>query len=837
MKYISLLILALGTLSAFAQGTTPTARYQTVAEMVAATIQNVAANSRLSAFAAGRVTANDGGGGVFFFVPASVTTTNFGTVFPSTGVAGRWFREYSGALNVLWYGSLANAVTSISTDLATLEISSSLTLTAATTIPTNINLRITRGGMVINSTFNLVINGQLDAGSYKIFESASTGTNRFGAPVNGAYPQWWGALGHLTVNSAVHSLRSVGGMIWLTESAEFTSPINATGTSQGIIFQGICTAQDNGSTFGPVLTAKNTEGLFDCTGSHNLTFNDLKVTGDAVTTPKYGFLLARTAAAGSDGNHRFYNVNSEASSKFSVAVVYSYASEVNQYVACDFKNTHVNAKCVVLTQNNINSVTSTYQTIATGTQSNSTTFFYGGSLVNSGGGTADLMLLDATADLHIYGMFWYNLDGRSYVYSDTVNGASSHISIDGIRGEVDPGNEPTYGFYFGDTVRTVTSWSIVNSQFSVLTDVLRGHANVSFDNMFYRNIDDANAAGVTVTTLSNSEFYNAFLTVSGTGTANTISGASPSIATRARDQVFDSATGTLSTRSTTIGFATNGRVGAGNTSPTNVLDVLAVDDVIRLVNTGTDSVPGLVIQNDAKQIFLKLDGLDSDKFKVRFDGTDRIIMTTGGLFGYNQTPTYFFDLKAVDDNVRFLTTGVDSTPGLVLQNDVQSVVLKLDGADLDKFKIRLAGTDRVTITPAGAIDLVGDVKVTGTLNSASIITSGTYAPALFNVANLDPTPTSFTAQYSRVGNTVTVSGKVLVNPTTTLTLTQLGISLPIASALTQQEQCSGTAAASGIASQSAAIRGDATNDRAEMTWIATDVTDQPMYFSFTYLIQ
>lgn len=122
------------------------------------------------------------------------------------------------------------------------------------------------------------------------------------------------------------------------------------------------------------------------------------------------------------------------------------------------------------------------------------------------------------------------------------------------------------------------------------------------------------------------------------------------------------------------------------------------------------------------------------------------------------------------------------------------------------------------------------------LNGAATITSGTYAPTLTIVANLDATPTPFTAQYIRVGNVITVSGKVLVNPTTTLTLTQLGISLPIASALTQQEQSSGAAAASNINGLSAAIRGDATNDRAEMVWIASDVTDQPMYFTFTYLV-
>lgn len=128
----------------------------------------------------------------------------------------------------------------------------------------------------------------------------------------------------------------------------------------------------------------------------------------------------------------------------------------------------------------------------------------------------------------------------------------------------------------------------------------------------------------------------------------------------------------------------------------------------------------------------------------------------------------------------------------------------------------------------------------GTWGVASVtgLTSGTYTPTLFNAANLTGS-TAFVCQYVAVFNTVTVSGKVAVDPTTTLTLTQLGISLPagLTSAFSAQEQCGGTAYASNIAAQGAAIRADATNDRAEMVWMATDVTDQPMYFSFTYLIQ
>lgn len=121
------------------------------------------------------------------------------------------------------------------------------------------------------------------------------------------------------------------------------------------------------------------------------------------------------------------------------------------------------------------------------------------------------------------------------------------------------------------------------------------------------------------------------------------------------------------------------------------------------------------------------------------------------------------------------------------------------------------------------------------IDSTTDISSGTYTPTLTNVANLDGS-TAYDAQYMKVGSTVTVSGKVDVNPTLTVTSTQLGISLPIASALSAAEQCGGTAFAPGIAGQGAAILADATNDRAQMQWVASDVSNQSMYFTFTYKI-
>ena len=119
--------------------------------------------------------------------------------------------------------------------------------------------------------------------------------------------------------------------------------------------------------------------------------------------------------------------------------------------------------------------------------------------------------------------------------------------------------------------------------------------------------------------------------------------------------------------------------------------------------------------------------------------------------------------------------------------------------------------------------------------AAMNIASGVYTPTLTNVTNLDGS-TAFECQYMRVGSSVTVSGRVSVDPTLTATATELGISIPIASNFAGQGDCGGAAFAIGIAGQGAGIRADLTNDRAEMKWVATDVTDQSMFFIFMYQV-
>ena len=120
------------------------------------------------------------------------------------------------------------------------------------------------------------------------------------------------------------------------------------------------------------------------------------------------------------------------------------------------------------------------------------------------------------------------------------------------------------------------------------------------------------------------------------------------------------------------------------------------------------------------------------------------------------------------------------------------------------------------------------------IESLPVLASGTYTPTLFNVTNITTT-TAYACQYMRVGSVVTVSGAIGVDAVGA-GATEVGISLPIASNLAVDEQCTGTAYSVSIVSEGAAILGDTTNDRAAMTWNTSTGTASKYYFTFTYQI-
>jgi hypothetical protein len=112
--------------------------------------------------------------------------------------------------------------------------------------------------------------------------------------------------------------------------------------------------------------------------------------------------------------------------------------------------------------------------------------------------------------------------------------------------------------------------------------------------------------------------------------------------------------------------------------------------------------------------------------------------------------------------------------------------------------------------------------------------SGTYTPTLTNGANVDAT-VAYPCQWSRVGNVITISGKIDVDATSNTTATEVGISLPVASAISNDYEISGTANCPTIG-QAAAILGDASNNRASLQFICNSVGNNSMFFIFSYQV-
>lgn len=117
----------------------------------------------------------------------------------------------------------------------------------------------------------------------------------------------------------------------------------------------------------------------------------------------------------------------------------------------------------------------------------------------------------------------------------------------------------------------------------------------------------------------------------------------------------------------------------------------------------------------------------------------------------------------------------------------------------------------------------------------ALLSHGIYTPTLTNVTNVAAS-TAYSCQYMRIGNTVTVSGRCDIDATAAGgTLTELGISLPIASDLGALEHCCGIMSGRNI-NEVGAILGDAANDRASIQYAAQTLTNHGVTFTFTYRI-
>lgn len=219
----------------------------------------------------------------------------------------------------------------------------------------------------------------------------------------------------------------------------------------------------------------------------------------------------------------------------------------------------------------------------------------------------------------------------------------------------------------------------------------------------------------------------------------------------------------------------------------------------------------------------------------------------GHLIGSFSTDFAFYShdsLGAATEKVRFSNVGV----GIGTSTVTAALQLKGGTTGASGAPLKFTSGTNLSSPEAGAVEFDGTrlyitnstptrktIAYSDEIPTVPTLVAGTYTPTLTNVANLDSS-SAFECQYMRVDTVVTVSGKVTIDPTTTLTDTQLGISLPISSNLGAEEDCAGTASSPGIIGQVMGILGDASNNRATMRWKASDVTSQDTFFTFTYQI-
>jgi hypothetical protein len=335
-----------------------------------------------------------------------------------------------------------------------------------------------------------------------------------------------------------------------------SNPINFTTTAAQRSF-GITVHCDTGfvpgNIPGPSLIPNHTGHVFDLTGSLGIEFENVAI-GSGSAVPKTGIFQSRLASGASVGLCRFTNCSTLGS--FSVASYYNYGAESDQMVGCFWNNMSLaaNACCVAWTGSNYAALSSTFQTVATGTVSSIDHKVFGGEIyMQSNTNTADCIHLEQSHSLKIYGTWMLcgtpTGGGRSLINVDmAVPGpAPSWVSLKNITGEENGTNIQQYGILFSDNNATPSTWDIDSCKLTNLTKAIAtGGLNPILDNFRIRNTSyQAGGGGLSVNRLQNSNIDSGAMPLTiGTSANNVLSGYTEqwTITTRSKDTWIEQGT-------------------------------------------------------------------------------------------------------------------------------------------------------------------------------------------------------------------------------------------------------------------------------------------------------
>lgn len=384
-----------------------------------------------------------------------------------------------------------------------------------------------------------------------------------------------------------------------TAPYRLNSPINCTQT------RGVVTNDESGmnATDGnaAIIIAHTGHG-FDLSASTDFEFNAMTAKSLAGTVPNTLFFVARPVSGAGAGGHRFNNIHTTSACTFR-HVWYTYGSEENNYNDCFIYNSQPGSSLFNHNVSNPAGFSSSFMTIATGAQSNTTHRHRGGTyyqLGDSGLQNEVVFSLEGASNFTFRDGLWFCPEGLAYV---SVSGTSStnFLTVDSIRGEPG-GSTPTYGIYA--TANAVQlNWTLINAHFQCSQEAL------------YFG-DDAEAQFITVLGSSNGstgKLVNAYdisrsliqhsantcvFRTGGTAANNTFIGSRSALTFSGTDTLntgFDQALGEY--------WATNDRYTAASTACTGALTTAVVWKVVKAGQLVTLTLPSTVGTTSAAASF------------------------------------------------------------------------------------------------------------------------------------------------------------------------------------------------------------------------------------------
>jgi len=141
-----------------------------------------------------------------------------------------------------------------------------------------------------------------------------------------------------------------------------------------------------------------------------------------------------------------------------------------------------------------------------------------------------------------------------------------------------------------------------------------------------------------------------------------------------------------------------------------------------------------------------------------------------------------------------------------------------------------------SVDDAGKI--VGEATFSNNTNNITVDNT-TYTPTLSNTTNIDSS-TAVQCRYQKRDRKIYVFGRVSVTPTAASnTLTELGISLPVASNFADTKDLVGNAAAHQLSAAGSVVMdliADTTNDRALLSFYSASTSAHTIHFRFEYQV-